>query len=318
MFKSIQSRIFLQTLAVLAVLGWSVYLMVTSTAFVPVSYHSSYWQSLMPIQSHYVAMCLIIAVGLLIQLLLADVYFFRCGFGDSHHLMVVLWMLLLSCCGGFVSEMSPVWFSNIVLAIIISLNFDYDKGNLKSKDLLSGILTGLGALFYPPMLFVAFFVISSLIINRFSKYKDIIVYFMGIALAFLYTLCFYFLTDRLPELYQLLSEMKLYVSFTMTEAYSWKEFALLAAAALSLLYSFVILKIQYDNKQVLLRKRLMTIHLIAITSLLMMVFAPFDIHRSMGFLLIPMTLYYAMLSQMKEHPYVNDFMMLIFAVALCL
>ena len=62
----------------------------------------------------------------------------------------------------------------------------------------------------------------------------------------------------------------------------------------------------------------MTIHLITISMILMVVFSPFDIHQAMGFLLIPFTLYYAMLSQMKEHPVVNDVMMLIFAVALCL
>ena len=104
----------------------------------------------------------------------------------------------------------------------------------------------------------------------------------------------------------------------MTGVFSWKEIVLVSAAAVSLLYAVVILKIQYGNKQVLLRKRLMTIHLITITTLLMMVFSPYDIHRSMGFVIIPMTLYYAMLSQMKEHPIVNDFMMLIFAVSLCL
>lgn len=318
MLRFIQSRIFMQTLAVLAVLSWAVYMMVSSSTFVQVAYPSYFWKGIASIQSHYVAMCLVLAAGFLIQLLLSDVYYFRGGFGDTHHLMVIFWLLLLSCCGGFIHEMSPVWLSNIVLVMIISLNFDYDRGNLKNKDLFSGILTGIGFLFYPPILFIAFFVISSLVINRFSKYKDIIVYILGILLVFLYTFCYYLFTDRLPELYKMLTELKFYVSFLVTGVFSWKEIVLVSAAAVSLLYAVVILKIQYGNKQVLLRKRLMTIHLITITTLLMMVFSPYDIHRSMGFVIIPMTLYYAMLSQMKEHPIVNDFMMLIFAVSLCL
>lgn len=318
MFRFIQTRMFFQVVGVVAVLVWAVVQLITSAQYVPLTSLALYWPSIAAIQNSYVAMCLIVVFGLMLQLVLVDVYFFRGGFGDSHHLMVVFWFLLLLCCGGFTAQLSPVWMSNIVLAVIISLNFDYDRGNLKNKDLVSGILTAVASLFYPPMLFVAFFVISSLIINRFSKYKDVVVYFLGILVVYVYVFCFYFFTDRLPELGQMLMKVRFYNTFAVTAVYSWKEIVFLSATGLSLLYSVFILKIQYDNKPLLLRKRLVTIHLITISTLLMMIFSPFDIHQSVGFLLIPFTLYYAMLSQMKEHPFVNDLMMLIFVVALCL
>ena len=116
------------------------------------------------------------------------------------------------------------------------------------------------------------FVISSLIINRFSKYKDIVVYLLGILTIYLYVFCFYFFTDRLPELGSLLAEVRFSNTFASTAVYSWKEIVLLSATGLSLLYAIFILKLQYDNKQVLLRKRLMTIHLITISMILMVVF----------------------------------------------
>ena len=318
MFRSIQSKLFLQVVCVLALLVWAVLQFIGPTHFLQPLSSTVFWQMLAPLQSHYGGMITIISFGLLLQILLTDVYYFRGGFGDNHHLMVCIWFLLILCCGGFVSELSPVWFSNLILAIIISLNFDYDNGNLKSKDLLSGILTGVASLFYPPMLFVAFFVISSLIINRFSKYKDIIVYILGILLVYLYIFCFYFFCNRLPELYQFVTEIRFYNTFMMTEMYSWKVMVLIATTVASLLYAIVVLKIQYDSKTVLLRKRLITIHLITMSTLLLMAFSPFDFHQAVGFLLIPMTLYYSMLSQMKEHPFINDLMMLIFVVALCL
>ena len=95
MLRFIQSRIFMQTIAVLAVLSWAVYMMVSSSTFVQVAYPSFFWKGMISIQSHYVAMCLVLAAGFLIQLLLSDVYYFRGGFGDTHHLMVVFWLLLL-------------------------------------------------------------------------------------------------------------------------------------------------------------------------------------------------------------------------------
>ena len=318
MFRFIQSRVIVQSLVVLALVAWAVYMLVSSTIMVQPPFRLYFWQYIAPLQHSYVAMSLLLALVIVLQLLLTDVYFFRGGFGDSHHLMVVIWLLLLLCCGGYVSEFSPVCMSNLVIVVIISLNFDYDKGNLKNKDLLSGLLTGVASLFYPPMLFVAFFVISSLIINRFSKYKDIIVYLLGILTVYLYVFCCYFFADNLPALFGMLSKLRFYNTFSVTTVYSWREIVLMSAAGVSLLYAIFILKLQYDSKQLLLRKRLMTIHLITISTLMMMVFSPFDIHQAMGFMLIPFTLYNAMLSQMKEHPVINDVMMLIFAVALCL
>lgn len=318
MFRFIQSKMFFQAICVLALLTWAVLQFIGATHYVQTPSTTSFWQMLSPMQNHYGGMLAIISVGLLLQILLTDVYYFRGGFGDNHHLMVCIWYMLILCCGGFISELSPVWLANLFLAIIISLNFDYDNGNLKSKDLLSGILIGAASLFYPPMLFVAFFVISSLVINRFSKYKDIIVFILGILSVYVYTFCFYFFSNRLPELYQMVSGIRFYNSLAMTEVYSWKVMVLIATTVASLLYAIVVLKIQYDSKTVLLRKRLITIHLITMSTLLLMAFSPFDFHQAVGFLLIPMTLYYSMLSQMKEHPFINDLMMLIYVVALCL
>jgi hypothetical protein len=318
MFRFIQSKLFLQLVCVLALLTWAVLQFIGATHYVQDTSTSSFWQMLSPLQNHYGGMIAVISFGLLLQILLTDVYYFRGGFGDNHHLMVCIWFLLILCCGGYVSELSPVWLTNLMLAIIISLNFDYDSGNLKSKDLLSGILTGVASLFYPPMVFVAFFVISSLIINRFSKYKDIIVYILGILLVCIYIFSFYFISNRLPELYQFVSGIRFYNTFAMTEMYSWQVMVLIATTVVSLLYATIVLKIQYDSKTVILRKKLITIHLITMSCLLLMVFSPFDIHQAVGFLIIPMSLYYSMLSQMKEHTFINDIMMLIFVVALCL
>lgn len=318
MFRFIQSRMFFQSVALLAVLVWAVVQMVTSTHYVSVPAPALCWQSFAPLGNHYVAMCLILAFGILLQLVLTDVYYFRGGFGDSHHLMVVFWYMLLLCCGGFVSDFSPVMLSNIVLAVVITLSFDYDNGNLKSKDLLLGMIIGISTLFYPPIVLMALFVVSSLIVNKFSKYKDIIVFFLGILLVYIYVFCFYFFTNRLTELYQILSELRWYNTIGMTSVFTWREIVLVSALGLSLLYSLLILKIEYNNKQIFLRKRLITIHLITICVLLMFFFSPFDIHQATGFLILPMTLYYAMLSQIKQHALVNDMVMLIFAVALCL
>ncbi len=318
MFRFIQSRMYLQVIALVAVLVWAVFQVVTSTQCLQLPATALYWDSFAPLQEHYVSLCLILALGSIFQIVLTDVYYFRGGFGDTHHLMVILWYLILLCCGGFVAQISPIWFTNILLVLVVSINFDYDSGNLKSKDLLSGILTGIATLFYPPAVMIGLFVVNSLIINRFSKYKDILIVLFGIFLVYLYVFCYYLFTDRLVEFYKTILCIQWGDTFSSTVVFSWREIVLLATAATSILYAFTVLKIEYDNKQIILRKRLLTIHLIMISCILMMVFSPFDVHYSIVVLLFPMTLYYAMLSQIKRHSLINDIMMLIFVAALCL
>ena len=65
MFRFIQSRLFFQTVGVVAVLVWAVVQLVTSAQYVPLSSQAMYWPSIAPIQESYVAMCLIIVFGIL-------------------------------------------------------------------------------------------------------------------------------------------------------------------------------------------------------------------------------------------------------------
>ena len=166
MFKFIQSRLFLQLVALLGVVAFAVYQFVTAAHFVSPASDQLWWTSLLPLQNHSIAMGLIVAFGILVQITLADVYFFRGGFGDTHHLMVLFWYLLILVCGSFVADFSPVWMTNIVLALIVAINFDYDSGNVKNKDLISGILLGIASLFYLPMLIISFFVVFSLLKDK--------------------------------------------------------------------------------------------------------------------------------------------------------
>lgn len=318
MFKFIQSKLFLQIVILLTLATLAVYQLVTSTRFLSPADSHFLWNILLPLQNHYAAMGIMVGIGLLLQMTLADLYFFRGGFGETHHLMGLVFFLLISVCGSFTANFSPIWMTNLILAVIIFINFDYDSGNVKNKDLFSGILIGIGSLYYLPMIFLSFFVVSSLIVNKYSKYKDVIAFFIGLLLVCLYVVCYYFLTDQWSVMCGLVAGKGFYDTFASTPVFTWREIVLLAATVVSLLYALFVVKSYYDNKQILLRKRLLTIHLMLLTMLLIMIFSPFDIHQSMGFLLIPMTLYFTMLSQLKSHRLVNDFMILVFLVALCL
>lgn len=318
MFKFIQSKLFLQIVVLLALVSLVVYQVVTSTRLLSPADSHFLWNSLLPLQNHYVAMGLIVGLGLLVQLSLTDLYFFRGGLGETHHLMVFVFFLLMAVCGSFVADFSSVWMSNLVLAVLMTINFDYDSGNVKNKDLFSGILIGIGSLYYLPMIFLSFFVVSSLIVNKYSKYKDIIAFVIGLVIVYLYAICYFFLTDQWSVLRELVVGKGFYDTFATTAVFTWREIVLLAATAVSLLYTVFVVKQHYDTKPILLRKKLVTIHLMMLTMLLMMIFSPMDVHHSVGFLLIPATLYFTMLSQLKYHRLINDLMILVFFVALCL
>lgn len=276
------------------------------------------WTSMQDLQNSHVALSLIVGFGMLVQLLLLYIYFNRSGFADNGGGMVIIWFFILIAAGGYASKMSPIWLVNIIIAAVFLLNTNYTSDNMKGKDLFSGVLIAVASLFYPIALLLCLFVISSLIINRFSKIKDILLLLIGILLVYIYFFCYYFFTDQLPLLFAMLSQWQFVTIFTSLSGVAWQEIVLIIVASIGILYAGACLKSHYDNKLIVYRKRLINIHLLTFTGILMMLFSPYPIHDAIAYLIVPISLYYAMLSQLKSHRIANDIIMVLFIIALCL
>lgn len=318
MLKFIQSHFIIQVIVLVALLALAVLHLVNLT--IPEMPDDALWifNAHFLWQSSNVVKIILATLGILLFVILEDIYYFRCGFGDKHHFMVFIISLLLIVAGGIFTFLSPIGLVLLLTVIILMLNFNYDTGNVKSRDLFSGILIAVATLFYFPCIFLSFFVISSLIINKFSKAKDILAFCIGMLLVIIYLFCFYFFTDDIYGLLDPMSKLKLTNCFAATAAWTWREIVLLSVMSVTLLYAIIVDKISFETRPIALRKRLSTLNLMTISCLLMFIFSPFSIRRSVLFFFPPMVMYFSILSQMKKNRWMNDIIFVIFIIALCL
>ncbi|MCQ2272443.1 MAG: DUF6427 family protein [Bacteroidales bacterium] len=317
MLKIIQSNFILQMAALVAVLVWTV-LQIVGFSLLPTP-EGTYWIFDLNMLNNTNIVNIVLLSGLLfLFIVLTDIYYFRCGFADKHHFMIFVFSLLAMSSIGIASFLSPLGFSMLLMVLLLMLNYNYDSGNVKCRDLFSGILIAMACLFYFPCIFLSFFVVSSLIINKYSKTKDILAFLIGILLVIVYLFSYFYFTDNVSGLLSLIPGLKLSNCFDATKIWSWREILLLTTTGIALLYGIVVDKIHFDTQPIALRKRMATINVMTISCILMFVFSPYDIKQSVVFLMLPIIFYFTILSQLNKNRLVNDFIVLLYIVSLCL
>lgn len=96
------------------------------------------------------------------------------------------------------------------------------------------------------------------------------------------------------------------------------NYVLIGYLLVSTIYVITLLKLFYDNKLIILRKRFVTIILLTIASVAMVVFSGLDFRLGLIYLLVPMTLAYSMLANIKRRRFLHDLLFIALVVLLCL
>lgn len=240
-------------------------------------------------------------------------------FSDSPTFMPILVFLLFLNAGKFLTMFTPAYISLFLLTLIMFVNTK-DKGEKlpKNEVFASGILIGITTLLDPNALAIFLFLVLALFANHYSKTKEIIILFAGLLIVALYTFTYYFLIDKLPELGLSISHLQFFYVVKNVKALGIMDWILMAVVCLSLFYVVAAVKLYFDNKLIILRKRFATIVILLFVLLLCLFTACLPIRQGLIYLIIPMTLLYSMLSLKKKKRFFNDLVLIAVVVLLCL
>ncbi|MEG1556506.1 MAG: hypothetical protein RR356_07270, partial [Bacteroidales bacterium] len=230
----------------------------------------------------------------------------------------LIFYLLFLICGGFLNEITPAFFTNLFILLIINLNSNYLSETIKSRVFLSGVLTGIASLIDPVSLVLLFFVIATLIVNRFNKSKEIVIAIIGLVILYLYFFSYYFFTDQLEIIKKLCTDFPYFIFLKSNIIPPVWQIVKTIIWLLVVLYALFTLKLQYDNKLIVMRKRLIAIHLLLIGIIVMMFLSSYQLPGMTLYLLIPTTLYFSILLQMNQRVLVHDIVITAFTIVLCI
>lgn len=309
-----------QLIILIALFVWAAFTVFSQMTFLPAAGQTVFYQriTMLWLQNplHYKVVAVIF---LLLELLFLERFYMVSRFSDNHTFMPSLFYLLFINVGGFCKVFTPAWFTVFLLSLILLFNAQDDNEKpVKNRTFASGLLIGICSLLDPYALGLTLFMVMVLLTQRFSKSKEILILFIGVLFSYAYVSAIFFITDGFSLLVESFRHLRV---FTML-----KNFRLLDVLDLSFLAYFVVsvflmglrLKMFYDNKLIVVRKRFVTIHFLSFILFAMMLLTGLDFKYGLLYMAAPMAVYFSMLTLPKSKIIFHDIIIVAFFVLLWL
>ena len=131
----------------------------------------------------------------------------------------------------------------------------------------------------------------------------------GTLLVVTYLISYYYLSDSFPVLWESYRQLTFFAFFTHFSSLWVMDWVLIAYLLLSLLYMIAVLKIHYDTKLIVLRKRFMVLVFLFFIMIIAILLAGMELSCTLIYLVVPLALFDSMLSQLKNKRLLNDVLM---------
>lgn len=294
MFYLLRKSFILQLLAALAALavgGYFIFSNDLSISYIDTTLPSAQLLSAY-LLSHPAGAKAILFITMLLQGGLFYRYFRNSGFLDEENLLPIFFFFAFLMGMGIFMPVSTAWIMNLTILIVLNINGDIQGKSAKTATLLSGIIIGVASLYDPAAILLLVCYLLLLLINRLEKMKEMLVAICGVLITYIYVFAYHFFKGNLTDYAHSFSAIHFnFPLFTQTH-FSLYAIAAAALLLLSLIYIVVRLKVYYDNKLIVMRKRFLALCLLAIFQLVMVIFSNMPFPYSLGYLIIPLSCFF--------------------------
>ena len=319
MFKFINKHIAFQWVLFLGLLAFSLYKIFTEAQLTDTQGTAFLFINFAQFFSHYqfIGKGIIIFV-LILQVVFLQFYFSKNEYSSKTSLLPACFYLSILLLTKSLTIISPFFFTLFFFLIIICIDFTESTIKIKNNVFWSGILIAFATCFDISSIIILFLLIATLIINQFSRIKEIGILLFGFLLLYFYFFSFYFLANNLNEWVLVFKQIKtLEVLNSNIVNFS---FALSSWITLGVIYIFFIIrfKLLSEAKVVILRNRIVTLNTRAILMIACIFISNSTYPFVLGYLFVHLSIYLAMLAQEKSPLLINELIALITLVALWL
>jgi len=258
----------------------------------------------------------ILALYVLQQLLLYS-YFKRNRFADNETLIPCIALAAFLAASGIASHCTPVLIANTAAIGVLRLSDDSESRHLKSRLLLAGTLIGIASLYDLSLLLLAVAIILILVTNRLNTLNDIFVALIGILIPYIYVLAYHFFVGNLSA--YLSSFTRFDFQFPLVSARpSIVAIICIVVCIALLIYILVKLKIRFDYKLIVVRKRFANTHFLFVVSAAILFLTNLPYPQSLGYLFIPIAIYLAAYAPSRRFSITKEVVLTLFFTAITL
>lgn len=320
MFHFLNKHIVLQWILIVLLLVGAGYVIFTQMTLCPpegqgILYPSLHvWLAARPLAMRVTALLLLLFLSLQVQ------RFFQISkFYDNKTWMPVVLLLGLLLAGRFLNTFSPTWVTLPVLATILLINNrDANEQPVKNRIFTSGVMVGLCTMLDPYSVWILLFIMMALLANRISSFKEIIILICGFEMVYAYVFAVGFLTDSTSVIVHSIRQVEYFGIIRHFTSLKVMDYVLTGFLLLGVIYMVAVLTRYFDTKLIVLRKRFLTIILLFVVMLVALVFSQYAFRPALIYLMMPLTLLYSMMSLLKNRRLLNDILIAVVIVLLCL
>jgi len=320
MFYYLNKNTVVQWVLIVLLLTWSVFTIVTEISVCPADGQSIFFQYLAAFWTAHPAHLKVTSVLLLLLESLFIGHFYSANrFADNKTLIPVVFFLLMMNVGGFVKTMTPAVLTLVLTTLIVIVNTqDENERPVKNRVFTSGLLLGISALFDPVSVVCVLFLTMALITHRYSKSKEIAIMLFGLLFVCAYLFGGYFIAGKMPVLVESFKLLSFFGVFKSVKTLDVFDYVLLGYTVLLVTYLIIQLKLFYDNRLIVLRKRLVTIHLLMFVMVGVLLLSGLPLQQGLIYLTFPITMYFSMITLYKSRIVFHDVLILAFYILLWL
>ena len=228
----------------------------------------------------------------IIQQLLLYTYFKENRFADNETLIPCIAWAAFMVVSGTATNCTPVFIANAAAIGLLRLSDDSESRHLKSRLLVAGALVGIASLYDITLLLLAVAVILILVTNRLNTLTDIFVALIGILVPYIYVAAYHFFVGNLTDYLASFSAISLQFPLFAARPSIVSIVCMVVCIAL-LIFILVRLKVRFDYKLIIIRKRFGNIHFLFIVSAAILFLSNLPFPHSLGYLFVPIALYIA-------------------------
>jgi len=258
----------------------------------------------------------IIILLLLLQIILLQFYFRKNEYADKNTLLpacIYLSILLLT---NSLTIIFPFFFTLLFFLIIISIGNSISLTNIINSAFWSGVTIAVAACFDISSILLLILMAYLLIVNHFSKIREMGILCFGFTLVIFYFFAYYFFTNHLDEWIATFQQVR--ILRILKESILHNSLPIISLIVLGIIYTFFIVKAKLlsDVKVMVQRRRISIFNIFSIGMVACLFISNSAYPHILGYLFIPISIYLSIIIQEKNSFFYHEIITVLTLAAL--
>ena len=243
-------------------------------------------------------------------------YFKKGAFMDNTSFFPVIWFFTFNAFACFLTPFTPIAITNLTIILLLMLNEPSSHLRFKFQLLLSGILIAINCFYDFSAVLLLLYLIISLAISRLEKFRDVLALLLGFTLPFIYIGTVYFFKGDFSVFTDMWKQDHFHSAIFSLPHISMVTIVCIAVFILLLPYIVIQLKILFDNKLIVIRKRFISLVILLITLLVMVLVSQVPLPYSLAYFSVPVTSFLSAMIPEKNFSIIKEVAIVLFAATI--